>query len=104
MKDERDSTPLSGPDEPRAESELPLPGAAQEAWKTVYFGQIAADLVPFHPEPPEAGEDELTQAALNDPQNVNSEAFETIPRPTVWRLLTVLLVAVAALAVVFWRN
>ena len=67
------------------------------------MGQISADLVPFHPAPPEASEDELTQAAMADPRDVNLDTGHQAGSPTLWRLLTVLLVAVAALAVVFWR-
>lgn len=83
------------------EQEPPIaPG--QEPWKTVYLGQIAADLVPFHPDPPEAREDELTEAALADPGNVNQPQAHEAAGPTLWRLMAVLLVAVVALGIVFW--
>ena len=75
----------------------------RDAWKMVYFGQLSRDLVPYHPEPPEAPEDELTQAALEDPENVNrGEPLHT--PPTLWRVLAVLAVAVAALGLVFWQT
>jgi hypothetical protein len=47
--------------------------------------------------------DELTRAALNDPGNVNAVGSEPGP-PTLWRVLVVIAVAVAALAMVFWRS
>jgi hypothetical protein len=68
----------------------------------VYFGQISRDLVPYHPEPPEAPEDELTREAMEDPAALQPEGTCN-PAPTLWRLIVVLLVAVGALAIVFWR-
>ena len=59
--------------------------------------------MPYHPDPPEAPEDELTQAALTDPDSVTRGELEG-GAPTLWRLLTVVTVAVAALALVFWRS
>lgn len=46
-------------------------------------------------------EDELTRAALSDPA-----AFEepTPSGPTAWRLISLLIVAIAALAGVFWLR
>ena len=79
------------------------PPVDRDAWKTVYFGQLSRDLVPYHPDPPEAPEDELTQMALADPDSVTRiEATESAP--TFWRLLTVVAVAVGSLALVFWRR
>ena len=43
-------------------------------------------------------EDELTRAALEDPGTLDAPD----DRPTAWRLVTVVLLAVAALAIVFW--
>jgi hypothetical protein len=47
-----------------------------------------------------APEDELTRAALEDGGTYD------LPdeRPTVWRLIVVILFAVVALAIVFWRR
>ncbi len=45
-----------------------------------------------------AAEDELTRAALEDPGMVDAPD----ERPTPWRLVTVVVVAVAALGIVFW--
>jgi hypothetical protein len=89
--------PLEDPEAPAAAPK------DRDAWKTVYFGQLSRDLVPYHPEPPETPEDELTQAALEDPDGANrGEPLQT--PPTLWRLLAVLTLAVAALGLVFWRT
>lgn len=74
-----------------------------EPWKTVYFGQLSQDLVPYHPDPPEAPEDELTRAALEDERDVRRAPPADSSAPTFWRLITVVAVAVIALALVFWR-
>jgi hypothetical protein len=79
------------------------PPKDREAWKLVYFGQISRDLVPYHPEPPEAPEDELTRAALEDPDSVTRGEAEPIG-PTLWRVLAVIAIAVGALALVFWNR
>ena len=82
----------------------PAPPVDQDAWKTVYFGQLSRDLVPYHPDPPEAPEDELTQMALSDPDSVTRVDPGQEGAPTFWRLLTVVAVAVGSLALVFWRR
>jgi len=98
------------PDEPRelnpdeaAGPIPPVPPGDKDAWKVVYFGQLSRDLVPYHPDPPEAPEDELTQAALSDPENVTRDHPESAG-PTFWRVLVVVAVAIASLAMVFWRT
>jgi hypothetical protein len=99
-------TPPIGP-EPEEPYLGPAPGCCpgdRDAWKLVYFGQISRDLVPFHPEPPEAPEDELTRAALSDPDSQTRGEPGHDTRPTLWRLLAVLAVAVIALGLVFWRT
>lgn len=68
-------------------------------WRPVIMGQIAGDLLPPHPEPPEATEDELTRAALTDPDGLVEP--EPDPKPTFWRVLVVILIAVGALSIVF---
>ena len=80
------------------------PPIDKDAWKVVYFGQLSRDLVPYHPAPPEAPEDELTQAALSDPDSVTLGDREASTAPTFWRVLTVIAVAIASLAMVFWRT
>ena len=100
-----------GTDDPRPDgTEPPEPAAGpgtpakdQDAWKLVYFGQISRDLVPYHPEPPEAPEDELTRAALEDPDSVTRGEPGPVG-PTLWRVLAVFAIAVGALALVFWRS
>ena len=93
---------MSEPDGRPERLEPPLP-KDKDAWKMVYFGQLSRDLVPYHPDPPEAPEDELTQAALTDPDSVTRGEPDG-GAPTLWRLLAVVTVAVAALALVFWRS
>ena len=81
-----------------------MPVQSPEPWKTVYMGQISGELVPYHPEPPEAPEDELTQAAMADPRDVNLNRAHETSAPTFWRVLVVVMLAVGALAVVFWKG
>jgi len=83
---------------PEEEAPGPVP-VAGDAWKPVVMGQVSGDLFPRHPEPPEAPLDELTEAALNDPANVAHQEGDSAP--TFWRVLVVVLIAVAALAIVF---
>ena len=71
----------------------------QDGFRKVLLGEVADPLFPPHPGEPEASEDELTRAAVEDPaaltvQRVHSE-------PTFWRFVAILVCAVLALAVVF---
>jgi len=50
-------------------------------------------------EPPESLEDELEREALQDPAAHSRDDHD--PQPTFWRVLVLVLVAVAALSVVF---
>lgn len=95
--------PPESPEPPDAAEEPGPPPRDQDAWKLVYFGQISRDLVPYHPEPPEAPEDELTRAALEDPDSVTRGEPAPVG-PTLWRVLAVFAIAVGALALVFWRS
>jgi hypothetical protein len=88
------SDPAAGPEAPPKD---------KDAWKLVYFGQISRDLVPYHPEPPETPEDELTRAALEDPDSVTRGEPQPAG-PTLWRVLAVFALAVTALALVFWNR
>jgi hypothetical protein len=81
-----------------------IPHGDPDAWKVVYFGQVSQDLVPRHPEPPETPEDELTQLALGDPGDVRHEGSHPAPGPTLWRLLFLILLAIAALTLVLWGR
>ncbi len=101
-------TPVPHPPE-REPAEEPIPGKGPEipslpgqdlAWQRVYFGQVSKPLVPPHPEPPEAPEDELAQAALLDPGAAVRDMPNT--RPTFWRVIALIVLAVVALAIVFW--
>jgi hypothetical protein len=97
--------------EPFSPDQEPIPGKGQElpsapgqdqAWQRVYFGQVAGPLVPPHPGPPESPEEELTRAALEDPGAAVREMSNT--RPTFWRVVVLIVLAVTALAIVFWRR
>jgi len=71
----------------------------QDTYRKVLFGEVADPLFPPHPGAPESSEDELTRAAMEDPAGrVQASHAE----PTFWRFITLLVFAVAALAVVFW--
>ena len=89
--------PDDGPETPAP------PPVDKDAWKLVYFGQLSRDLVPYHPDPPEAPEDELTQAALSDPAGATRGETDAGGGPTFWRVLAVLALAIVSLALVFWR-
>jgi hypothetical protein len=94
-----------------ASGQDPIPGKGDEfphqpgqdmAWRRVYMGQVADPLVPPHPEPPESPEDELNRAAMEDPGASTRDMTES--RPTLWRVVVLIVLAVVALAVVFWRK
>ncbi|BDU75036.1 hypothetical protein [Mesoterricola silvestris] len=74
-------------------------GVDPDAWKAVVMGQASRDLVAPHPEPAEAPEDELEREALTDPAARFREEHD--PQPTLWRVVVLVVVAVAALSVVF---
>ena len=65
---------------------------------------MSEETTPIIPLVPRDPDDELTQAALADPRDVTLEASEETSPPTLWRLIMVVAVAVAALAMVFWHN
>ncbi len=97
--------------EPPEGAQEPLPGRTTEfppapgrdqGFRRVYLGQVADPLVPPHPEPPEAPEEELAQAALEDPGASTRDMLDN--RPTLWRVVALIVLAVAALAIVFGRK
>ncbi len=93
------------PDATRPDPEDPLTDSVvppQDGFRKIYFGEIGDPLVPPHPEPPEAPEDELTQAALSD--GARSYPEHTQPAPTAWRAVAMLLVGAFALAYLFLRR
>jgi hypothetical protein len=100
----------NGPGHPKPEpvggaEEVPGLGGEppqQDSFRRVYLGQVADPLVAPHPGNPEATEDELTQAALQDPATV----VRDIPmlKPTLWRVVFLVVLAVFALAIVFWKR
>ncbi len=74
----------------------------QDTYRKIVLGEVADPLFPPHPGVPETPGDELTRAALEDPAATQIHVGD--PSPTVWRLVTLLVVAAAALAVVFWWS
>jgi hypothetical protein len=89
----------------------PIPGKGQEfppepgvdqGFRRVYLGQVADPLLPPHPEPPESPEEELTRAAMEDPGAAVRDMSDS--RPTFWRVVVLIVLAVTALAIVFWRR
>ena len=98
---------MEGPNDASPEPEstrdpAPVPGDP-EAWKLVYFGPLSRDLLPPHPGPAECQEDELTQAALTDPESATRGEREQ-RGPTFWRALAVVALALASLAFIFWLK
>lgn len=88
----------------------PLPGGEaplappQDTFRKVYFGPLADPLIPaVREDPAPDAEDELTRAALEDPdaQQLN---LPQDGQPTLWRLVVLILFAVAALGIVFVRR
>lgn len=84
---------------PSEPEDLPPP---ENTFRRVYFGQLSEPLVPDHPEPPEAEEDELTRAALTDPDA--SELSRPHTEPTPWRWVVLVLLAAGSLWVLFARR
>ena len=75
--------------------------AQKENYGCVVLGQIAGDLIPYHPGSPETTDEELSRAALSDVE-VEEEGFRQT-QPTPWRIIFLLIVAAIALAIVFWN-
>lgn len=88
---ERDG-PMEPPDGP----------VVQDTFRKVYFGQISDPLIPEPRVPVDTPDDELTRAALADPDALKGEVVEG--GPTAWRWVFLLLLAVAALAIIFWKR
>lgn len=74
----------------------------QDTSRKVYFGEVSDPLFPPHPGAPESPEDELTQAALEDPSA--GQLQDTHSQPTLWRVVALLVFAVFALTIVFWKT
>ena len=95
----------SGPTQeplPGKGTEFPPEPGHDQGFRRVYLGQVADPLLPPHPEPPEAPEEELALAALEDPGAATRDMPDN--RPTLWRMVVLIVVAVVALAIVFWRR
>jgi len=90
---------------PQNDQEPPAPPEPLEvlhpsdSFRRIYFGQISDPLIPEPDEASATPDDELTRAALADPDAYRGEEID--PRPTSWRWVFLLLVAVVALGIVF---
>jgi hypothetical protein len=73
----------------------------QDSFRHVMFGQIADGLLPPCQASQESDEDELSRAALSDLDATADD--EKYYQPTAWRVIFFLVVAAAALAIVFWK-
>jgi hypothetical protein len=94
---EFDPRPPGTPDPDWVDPEKAI--ANQDTFRKVYLGEISDPIFPPHPAPPEVQEDELTRAALAD---LDAECHpKSNARPTVWRLVFLIILAVAALAYIF---
>ena len=89
-------------DDPRPQDETPLE-SHQDGFRRVYFGPVADPLVPPPAEELPTDEDELTRAALEDPA-AHHLGLPEDSKPTLWRLIVLVLFAVAALGIVFLRR
>ena len=74
----------------------------QDAYRHVMFGQIADGIIPPHPDPPETTDDELSAAALSDP--AASETDSQPYQPTIWRIVFLITLTAAVLAIIFWKK
>lgn len=92
-----DETPLP----PGTDGDDPILPPSPDTFRRVVFGQLSDPLVRPHPEPPEAAEDELTRAALSDPEA--SLAPTPSEEPTAWRWVILLAGAATALYILFGR-
>jgi len=73
----------------------------QDGYRKCMCGGVADPRLSPHPGGPESTDDELTHAAMEDPAAVQLQVAH--PQPTLWRLVALLVLAVVALTVVFWR-
>jgi hypothetical protein len=72
----------------------------QDSFRKVYLGQVSDPIYPVHPGQPESSDEELLRAAMEDPGT--DSARET--RPTPWRVVILIALAIVALGLVFlWR-
>lgn len=73
----------------------------QTSLPKVIFGQVSDPLYPPHPGQPESSDEELLRAAMEDPA-VDAPGDS---RPTPWRIVILITVAIVALGMVFlWRK
>jgi hypothetical protein len=77
----------------------------QDAYRRVIFGQIIDGLLPRRPGPNAMldGElEELNRAAMSDPAALEGDAPKE--KPTLWRMVFLIMLMAFALAVVFWKK
>jgi hypothetical protein len=77
----------------------------QDAYRRVIFGQIIDGLLPRRPGPNALldGElEELNRAAMSDPAALEGDAPKE--KPTLWRMVFLIMLMAFALAVVFWKK
>jgi len=73
----------------------------QDSFRKVCLGQVSDPLYPVHPGRPESSDEELLRAAMEDP----AADFTAEARPTPWRIIVLIGLAVLALGMVFlWRK
>jgi hypothetical protein len=72
----------------------------QDSFRKVYLGQVSDPIFPPHPGRPESADEELLRAALEDPASDSAED----PRPTPWRIVTLIVLTIAALGMIFLSH
>ena len=88
--------------EPGERPELEESPGPQDSYRRIMFGQLSDPLLPAPFPPTQTPEDELTRAALEDPDALMGENID--PEPTTWRWVFLLLLAIGALAIVFRKH
>lgn len=74
----------------------------QDSFHRIIFGQVEEPLFPAPPSPSDTPEDDLTNAAMNDPAGRIVDLPDT--KPTLWRFLALIVMVVVALTIVFWKR
>lgn len=74
----------------------------KDSFHRIFFGQVEEPLFPAPHPPSEMPEDDLTNAALNDPAGRIVDLPES--KPTLWRFLALIVLVVVALTIIFWKR
>lgn len=96
------AAPETEPSGPEPEEPEILEVHPQDSFHRIIFGQVEEPLFPAPSVPSDTPEDDLTRAALNDPAARTFDIHDT--PPTLWRLVVLIILVVAALAIVFWKR